>query len=592
MARITERINIQRLVDSIQWSRKQLRPFREMRQLFIKEVIGANYNPELGQTERLVNLLKVNLDVYMSILAAAEPESDVSTPYRDLYSDSDNLKLRIDDWIKENDFGEKSYRFVMDAFFLIGIFKCGLTYMGKLEQSDVSLDVTEPFAELVDFDNWVHDATVKEWNHCKYMGDRYRVPLQDILDNLELYDKKVASELKPMPYKSTNESGEEKASAVSTRNDAQEEYIDHVELWDIWLPREGVILTLPADEGIEAANIKVLRAVEWEGPRHGPYSILHFDQIPSNLMPLSPMANLLGLHELSNMLYRKFYGQATRQKDIMVYQKGNSEDADTIRKAQDGDTVGIDGGSNTTTTLSLGGINQVNFAFAVHVNNLFKWLAGNLDTAGGLGTMAGTLGQEGLLNQNVNKRMRKLMNLTDKAISKVFQDIAYYLFYDPVKGKQLAKVIDKEIGLVIPVTFSNETVKGDYLQYNIDVRSFSMQKMSADERIDMVIKIVSELLIPLMPMLEAQHLQIDASLLVDSIARMKVIPELKNIIISADPRSQQKPRGEDDRMRQSPVTTRNYVRRGESSATPGGGDQQLMQSLMGGGVQPNRLMSQ
>ena len=45
---------------------------------------------------------------------------------------------------------------------------------------------------------------------------------------------------------------------------------------------------------------KPLRVVDWTGPPRGPYAVLGFNHVPSNIMPLPPVAIWQDLHDLAN----------------------------------------------------------------------------------------------------------------------------------------------------------------------------------------------------------------------------------------------------------------------------------------------------
>jgi len=84
-------------------------------------------------------------------------------------------------------------------------------------------------------------------------------------------------------------------------------------LWDVWLPKEGLLVTMADQSGGPA-----LRIVPWEGPEHGPFLLLGFDVVPGNIMPVAPGAHLLGLARLLNRMMRKLGDQADRQKIVTL----------------------------------------------------------------------------------------------------------------------------------------------------------------------------------------------------------------------------------------------------------------------------------
>ena len=91
-------------------------------------------------------------------------------------------------------------------------------------------------------------------------------------------------------------------------------------LWDVWLPKEGLLVTMADQSGGPA-----LRMVPWEGPEHGPFLLLGFDVVPGNIMPVAPGAHLLGLARLLNRMMRKLGDQADRQKIVTLVSRAASQ---------------------------------------------------------------------------------------------------------------------------------------------------------------------------------------------------------------------------------------------------------------------------
>ncbi len=81
-------------------------------------------------------------------------------------------------------------------------------------------------------------------------------------------------------------------------------------------------------------------------------------------------------------------------------------------------------------------------------------------------------------------------------------------------------------------------------------------------------------LAPMWPMFQASGATFDAEAIVEEIARLKNRPEFKRFITFADPAAQLG--GDENSVRQSPVTTRNTVR----TNVPTGGTQASRSSIL------------
>jgi hypothetical protein len=91
---------------------------------------------------------------------------------------------------------------------------------------------------------------------------------------------------------------------------------------------------------------------------------------------------------------------------------------------------------------------------------------------------------------------------------------------------------------------------------------------------------------PLWPMFQASGASIDAQAIVEEIARLKNRPEFKRFITFAAPSEMLG--GDENTVRQSPVTSRETIRKNVSSGgTEAARSNALIQTLMGGQPQIN-----
>ncbi|MEG7677136.1 hypothetical protein U2060_15455, partial [Listeria monocytogenes] len=61
----------------------------------------------------------------------------------------------------------------------------------------------------------------------------------------------------------------------------------------------------------------------------------------------------------------------------------------------------------------------------------FSYVAGNLDTLGGLGNSAPTLGQEQLLSSSSNGKMQSMQGEVVKWTTSIIKALAWYVWSDP-----------------------------------------------------------------------------------------------------------------------------------------------------------------
>jgi len=113
-----------------------------------------------------------------------------------------------------------------------------------------------------------------------------------------------------------------------------------------------------------------------------------------------------------------------------------------------------------------------------------------------------------------------------------------------------------------------------------------MNQLTPAERLATIMRTMRELVIPLLPELQRQGKEVDLGKLMDIIARYTSVEELRDFISTGGPvpplQTGQSP---SERPLQSPVTTRNTVRRSVPGASRSGKDDVMARILSGAGVQ-------
>ncbi|MEN6306259.1 MAG: hypothetical protein ABFD91_00765 [Anaerohalosphaeraceae bacterium] len=574
---------LKRLREAICYSRRKLMPFRQQRYDAIRQYVGFHYSDD-GTSDRVpVNLLELAVNIYTQQMAARAPKALVQTRFGVLKPMAADFELALNHLIREIRLGQTFRLAVIDALFSMGIVKTGLERRASVEIAGYLHDVGQPFAEVVSLDNWVHDTTATRLEQCQFMGDRYRLPLELVKESKAF---KNTGNLQATVKTAYNESGDTKAESLSHGMETDpDEFKDHVELWDIWLPFENLLVTIPAEgEG------KPLQIIEWDGPETGPYKILSFSEVPGNIMPLAPSALWMDLHDLANRLFRKLGRQAERQKTVLGVQAGSEDDGDRIVRANDGEALKMDN-PDRAREYRFGGIDQPSLAFLLQVKDLFVYLGGNLDSLGGLSPMADTLGQDQLLAQNASKRVADMQDRVIEFSKEVICDLGFYLWNDPLIELPLTKTVPGFDHLSVPVTFDAESREGDFLDYNVEIEPFSMQHQTPQMKLQALVQVFQQFLAPYAPMMAEQGIGINFEALLSIIAKYTNVSELEDILEFAAPPSTYKPGmvGQPPQKMRAPVTRHISERVNRPGATRQGKDAALMQTLLGGKAQGSEL---
>ena len=572
-----------RLRDAMRFSRKKLEAFRRRHKEAIEQYVGIDYSEGGSDKPVYLNLMEIAANIYERQLAARPPKVLVFTHSKKLRSQGVKLEQAMNSMLRTYDVHNALRRCVKSSLFSMGICKVGTQVIGNYEEEGFSFTKTRPYVASVSLDDWVHDMTSHVPEEIDYCGHRYRMSLESAKKD-KSFNKSARENLTSMEDFSFNESGDERTSTISQGASQHEGQIeDKIELWEIWLPKERLIVTLGPNEGD-----KPLKVVEWDGPPNplGPYHLLYFNEVDGNSMPLAPAMLWRGLHDVSNGLFRKLVREAQRYKVVGLTRGVDSEDADRIRMASDGEIVGVDNPEAITEKM-FGGIDQRNFAFTLQIKQLFSWQAGNLDLMGGLGAQSETATQDQLLHASASQRMSGMQDEVRLFTKKVIRDWGFHLWSDPVESYPI-RLNEQPVGPVDTFLTPEERATHDYLLHEVDIEPYSMQFVSPQERLAKLNQIIGQVVLPSLPMMQEQGLGIDYKELLSTFSRYSDLPELKDIIVGLDdvpPGSDRMGAGGNQGPGMPAATHRVNERISRPGASPRGAEQTLVNTLMGGNPQ-------
>ncbi|MHC4294757.1 MAG: hypothetical protein ACYSTL_04155, partial [Planctomycetota bacterium] len=380
---------IKRLHDQIAMAEKEMETFREQNKERQSLYAGHGYGTNEEEVDAPLNVYNLALRIYQRRLISGDPRCNVRSRSPKARSEAYELSLACEQLFREINLKDTLKEVIHQGLESVGIVKVAVTTKGADESKGFLHDAEQPFCDPVLLENFAFDTNAKRWEEIDWCGDRYRLPLEDILNNPEWDQGVIATMDKPqtrqdddLRQRDSKDSVERMGVEDSVFRDDLRQYVT---VWDIWLPREKLLITIPDGQG------QPLRTQRWEGPENGPYHLLRFDPIPGNIMPVSPGGHLESLAKLLNRAIRKLGNQLDRQKlnPTITPAAANAGDDKTIQDCEDGDVLQVMDPKNVGEVRS-GGIDQQSYAFTQGLISLFSWLGGNLDSLGGLASNADT----------------------------------------------------------------------------------------------------------------------------------------------------------------------------------------------------------
>jgi len=564
-----------RLRKAIHFSRRKLQPFREQRRRFLEQYVGGHYGDNGAREKVPVNLLELAVNIYARNLAAKAPQALVTTPYPGLKMQAKKLQLAVNYLARKIRLEQVLRRLVIDALFMMGVAKIGLEQTGMAE-ADGQRPVGRPFVDRVDIEDFFFDISARTMEECHFVGNDYVLPLAAVRDN-PFFNGNGRNKLRADEITDTTETGDERVGTLSRGAESPvETYLDVVRLRDVWLPKDNLIMTLPQEGDGDPIAIH-----EWDGPTEGPYKYLIFNEVPGQIVPLSPMSLLLDLHDLTNRLFRKMARQAERQKTLLGVSGAATEDGTRIIEANDGEVLRLDHPEGTR-EYRFGGLEPSTMALVVHMRDLFAYLGGNLNAMGGLAISSQTVGQDRLLNANASMRLAGMQDAVLTCARDILRDLAWYLWTDPLIDLPLTYRV-KGLRREITTRFTAADKEGEFLDYNFSVDPYSMQHETPGQRVAMLQQILQTIVMPLMPLLQQNGIGLNVEAMLKTFASYTNLHELEDFLIFQGPPLYGQPGPVGEVPHKAPVTTRNYVRENRPAATQEGKDQVLTAMAMAAG---------
>lgn len=578
------RVDVKRLRESMNWSDKQLSPFRDRYYESLRFYAGNRYGSNTRMDKTPLNLLHLAVNIWLRQLVAATPRCLVLTRMPELKPSAYELEIATDYMLREINFGSSLSECVRSAIFSVGAMKVGITSKYLAEGTKFTSAGGQPYADPILFEDLLFDMTARREEECDWIGNRYTLPYEMVMANPD-FSKKVKDALKPRSElgDTNNFGGREKNNSHNlSQSDSPDrvEYDEVVELVDVWIPRENVFVTLPVQDGLGPLETR-----DWEGPEKGPYHILGFSRVPGNIIPVGPVQQIHDLQDVITRMFNQLADQGLRQKTLTLADGPSvaSGDAAAVMEAHDGQVIQVTNPDGIR-ELKQGGIDPGSQAFLVYLRELLSYSGGNIDALGGLAQQAGTLGQEELLASSSSQMIQDMQQRVVDFTQKIVKDLAWYMYTDPTIELPLVKNI-KDYG-EISFNYGPQDRNEDYFNFHFQIQPYSLQGKGPSQRLQQLRALMQGEILPLAPQLEQFGVTLNLSKYMEIQSKYGDLPEIEDLLSSEQPTPYedmmmaQAAAGE--RPTQSPVTQRNYTRKNiPTGGTKQNQDADMVKTLMG-----------
>lgn len=578
------------LMTVVEHSRLKLEDVRRARRKLLKRSAGSEWYPNGAGEDTPINQMAQAEGTLVQHLVGGEPRALVVANSPDLDGTAYEQTLAINELGQRISLRKKLRRLVRDAIYGMGICRIGMTLDRYVPVREIAPELDEEgeigvgrlLLEVISLEAWVHDCQADTLEEREFCGHAYWVNAEDIGHYLPGIDTKDMVEDEK---RWIDEHGNDMAGAISrgTEGEDQALYGKKYWLWDLWLPHENVIVTTQVKGTGEIAHVR-----PWNSRPGGPYLFLSYREVPDQAMPMSVLADLALLHDSLNSTFRKLIDQARNQKTVLGYRPGHEDDAGRIRDAGSRAIIQMRDPS-AVQEFNYNGPDQALLGMFLQTRDIASIVGGNTDVLAGLGAQTPTLGQEQMVSGQAGVRVHAYELDTIEFVTEVFEAMRWYLYHEQMEAVPIVKEIGNS-NVRIPDEFSAPKAlasPGRFDSFAMQIEEYSLVYRSPEERFNDIMQIWQSIVLPALQM-GILHQAPDMERLLEIASQYRNLPELKSILRYLGP-AEESQMSAGSEPRQSPVTTRNYVRHGAPGPSRHGQAMQAMQMMNGGQTQPAEI---
>jgi hypothetical protein len=566
------------LLDMVDHSRKKLDDVRCARRKLLERTKGSEWFPSEEKTP--LNQMAQQEWALVQHLAGGNPRALVLPGGQGLEAVAYEQTLAINKEADRLNLRRKFRRLVQDALYGIGICRIGMVRSQNISIHEIAPELDEEGevgvgqleVQVISLESWVHDCQADCLEEREFCGHAYWVDKEDIDEYLPGVKRE---DLDVEEKRWIDEHGTEMAGAISRGVDGEgtSRYRDKYWLWDLWCPKEKVIVTTPVNGTGEIAHVR-----PWRSRPGGPYLFLYYRELPDQAIPLSIQADLALVHDSLNSTFRKLIDQTRESKTVLGFKPGHEGDAQNILDATSRQAVSMRD-PNAVNEFNFNGPDQSLLGMLLQTRELASIIGGNTDVLAGLGAQAPTATQEQMVNQQAGGKIALHEVDTADFQQEVFEAIRWYIYHEQEVPIPLVGEVENT-DIRFPTSFNAakaEMLPGTFNAFQLKIEPYTEIYQSPTQRFQSLMMLWERLI---MPAVQAGIIDStpDINALLGIAAQYLNMPEIKQLLREVSPEEQAMMSGGE--ARQSPTTTRNYIRRSAPGPTRAGNAMQAM-TMMG-----------
>lgn len=454
----------------------------------------------INSSSQPVNFTVQHVKSLIQSLAFHPGTEEVTATFSDHEGEAELHRIAIQQTGKKMNLREITQVCVIDAIAGESYMLTGLRASGQapgIQNPDV--DPGELFQEPVDFDDISIDPNATTWESRRFVARRFRISrTKAIQDRMFGYDPMLEAPINPnvathqevdailgrlIPISRQTATTNERVSSMSGTTSATTSGDDDtVELWDVYWREQGrtVVFTIAGSQDgqnpAQAATgtmgeVKFLAVREHQGAEGGPVRRLTLFPAGFQMHPASLDKWQRELAVVADALSNKLIIQLLNAKQVNLYNRAQTDEADLARRASDGDWIGVDGQPLFSTVQMGGMIDQLVPGISLVMEQLNN-ITNNTQLAGGTNEMSKTAtAYQGMANRVAGYLAFLQQRVTDFA-SECLRDRAFFVLNDPEMNMTIPFRVNDE--LVVPVQYTPAQMEGTYDHFAFTIEEGSM----------------------------------------------------------------------------------------------------------------------
>lgn len=565
------------LMDMVDHSRKKLEDVRQARRRLLDRTKGSEWFPSQERTP--INQMAQQEWALVQHLAGGDPKALVLPGGQGMEAAAYEQTLAINAVAQRLNLRRKFRRLVQDALYGVGICRIGMVRGRNVpireiapeldEEGEVGIGQLE--VQVISLESWVHDCQADCIEEREFCGHAYWVDKEDIQQYLPGV-KTADLELEEKRW--IDEHGHEMAGAISRGVDGegQKGFRDKYWLWDLWVPKENQIVTTPVNGTGEIAHVR-----PWASRPGGPYLFLYYRELPDQSIPISIQADLALVHDSLNSTFRKLIDQTREAKTVLGFKPGHEGDAENVRDASSRQIVQMRD-PQSVQEFNFNGPDQSLLGMLLQTRELASIIGGNTDVLAGLGVQAPTATQEQMVTATAGGKVRLHEVDTADFYVEVFEAIRWYLYHEQMEPIPIVGQVEGT-DIRFFQTFNAakaQAMPGRFNSFLLKIEPYTGIYRSPQQRFESLLMLWERLIMPGVQ-LGVLDKTPDLERLLELAAQYLDMPEVRALLREVAPEEQEMLA--EGSARQSPTTTRNYVRRSAPGPTRSGNAMQALQMM-------------